>query len=191
MGILDLFRKDEVTGAQILVCALDGSRFADLLKTDSGVYQRFYPSTTSTAFSSISQLIGAIGQKYDVVHLFANINAEGSIVDASGATINGTEFIKKCCETGVKLLWMANNTPADAYINGFSNRGQKINLVMIIDRRGPFFVPFFNNLLAKMSGGEAMPTAWNQLNPQIPNSVHPDAPDAIFSAGRAGLRLMP
>ena len=41
MGILDLFRKDEVRGAKVLVCALD-NRFDDLLKKDSEVYGRYY-----------------------------------------------------------------------------------------------------------------------------------------------------
>jgi hypothetical protein len=34
MGILDLFRKDEVVGAKVLVCAL-ATRFDDLLKVDA------------------------------------------------------------------------------------------------------------------------------------------------------------
>jgi len=42
MGILDFFRKekDEVSGAKVLVCALD-SRFDDLLKEDSAVYGEY------------------------------------------------------------------------------------------------------------------------------------------------------
>lgn len=188
MGILDLFRKDEVTGSKVLVCSLD-ARFADSLKTDSQVYKRFYPATTSTAFSGIAQLTEALGQKYDIVHLLCEVTAEGAIADSGGKSITGTDLIRKCCEANVKLLWIANNNASDAYLKGFNTRGQKINVVMVTDRRGPFFSPFLTNLLAKMSGGEAMPVAWNQLNPQIPSSVHPDAPDAIFVAGRGGVRL--
>ena len=190
MGILDLFRKDEVTGSKVLVCSLEG-RFADWLKMDSGVYKRFYPSTTSTAFASIANLIEALNQKYDIVHVLCGLNASGAITDGNGGSVSGSDLIKKCSEASVKLLWIAANNASDAYIKGFNARGQKINLVMVIDRRGPFFSPFLNNLLAKMSGGEAMPIAWNSLNPQVPSSVHPDAPDAIFFAGRGAVKLLP
>jgi hypothetical protein len=190
MGLFDAFRKDEVTASKALVGSLDAS-FADWLKMDTGVYKRFYPATTSTAFTDLSQLTGAIGQKYDIVHLLCNVTADGAIVDGSGSKISGTDLVKKCVEADVKLLWIASNNPSDAYIKGFNTRGQKINIVMVKDRRGPFFAPFLTNLLAKMSGGESMPNAWNQLNPQVPSSVHPDAPDAIFVAGRGAARLKP
>jgi len=188
MGLFDAFRKDEVTGSKVLVASLD-ARFADWLKMDSGVYKRYYPATTSTAFTDLSQLTGAITQKYDIVHLLCNVTAAGEITDGSGKSVSGTELVKKCVEADVKLLWIACNNASDAYIKGFNTRGQKINVVMVKDRRGPFFAPFLTNLLARMSGGEAMPTAWNQLNPQVPSSVHPDAPEAIFVAGRGGVRL--
>ncbi len=47
MGIFDLFRKDEVLGAKVLVCALD-NRFDDVLKGDSEVYGQYYRATTSS-----------------------------------------------------------------------------------------------------------------------------------------------
>lgn len=184
MGILDLFRKDEVRGSKVLVCSI-GPKFDDALRSDSQVYKRFYPATTSTTFTGIQQLIEALAQKYDIVHLLCDVSPEGAI-----AGVNGTELIKKCCESNIKLLWIASNNSSDAYTKGFNARGQKINLVMVIDRRGPFFSPFLTNLLVKVSSGEAMPAAWNQLCPQVPSSVHPDAPDAIFFAGRGGVRLL-
>ncbi len=190
MGLFDAFRKDEVKGSKVLVGGLD-ARFAEWLKMDTGVYKRFYPTTNSTAFTDLSQLTGAISQKYDIVHLLCNVTADGAVADGSGNSITGSDLVKRCVEADVKLLWIACNNAGDAYIKGFNTRGQKINVVMVIDRRGPFFAPFLTNLLAKMSGGEAMPTAWNQLNPQVPSSVHPDAPDAIFVAGRGAVRLLP
>ena len=184
MGILDLFRRDDITGSKVLVCSLD-PKFDDWLRSDGQVYKRFYPSTTWTTFTSIQQLTGALDQKYDVVHVLCDVSPEGAI-----AGVSGTQLIKKCCESNVKLLWVASNNLPEAYTKGFNARGQKINLVMVIDRRGPFFSPFLTNLLAKVSSGEAMPVAWNQLCPQVPSSVHPDAPEAIFFAGRGRVRLL-
>jgi len=188
MGLLDVFRKDEVVGSKALVCSLD-PRFEDWLKSDIQVYKRFYPSSTTTTFPGIPQLVDALSQQYDIVHLLGKVDADGTIVDGAGHRMMGTEFAQKCCDANVKLVWVASNNQSEAYLKGFNTRGQKINLVMIIDRRGPFFSPFLTNLFTKMSAGEAMPKAWNELCPQVPSSVHPDAPDAIFFAGRGGVRL--
>jgi hypothetical protein len=71
MGILDLFRKDEVVGSKVLVCALD-NRYDDLLRGDSEVYGRYYRTTTTTLFPSIQALLGHLEQKYDIVHLLCD-----------------------------------------------------------------------------------------------------------------------
>jgi len=183
MGFLDFLRKEEVTGSKVLVCSL-GPKFDDSLKSDTQAYKRFYPSTISRTFSTIQELTAALAQKYDIVHLLCDVSPEGAI-----AGVSGTEFIKTCGASDVKLLWIASSNPSDAYINGFNARGQKINLVMTKDRRGPFFSPFLTDLLAKMSSGEGMPAAWNQVCQQGASSVHPDAPEAIFFAGRGGVKL--
>ena len=188
MGLLDVFRKDEVSGSRVLVCGLE-PQTEDWLRSDTLVYKRYYPATTSTTYAGIAQLTAALEQKFDVVHLLCNVAPDGMIADKDGHRMMGTELAQRCCDADVKLLWIASNNASDAYIKGFNARGQKINLVMIIDRRGPFFSPFLTNLLSRMSSGEAMPKVWNELCPQVPSSVHPDAPDAIFVAGRGGVRL--
>lgn len=188
MGLLDAFRKDEVVGAKVLVCGLE-PQTEDWLRSDTLVYKRYYPATTSTTYPGIPQLVDALLQKFDIIHVLCDVGANGMMVDAKGNRMMGTDFVQKCCDANVKLLWIASNNAADAYRAGFNARGQKINLVMIIDRRGPFFAPFLTNLYSRMSSGEAMPKAWNELCPQVPSSVHPDAPDAIFFAGRGGVRL--
>jgi len=79
MGILDLFRKDkdEVHGAKVLVCAVD-NRFDDLLKADSEVYVGYYRATTREVLPSMQALLGRLEQKYDIIHLIADVKtAEG------------------------------------------------------------------------------------------------------------------
>src|SRR5260370_40822689 len=101
MGILDLFRKDkdkdEVHGTKVLVCALD-NRFADLLKDDSEVYGRYYRATTAAVLPSIQALLGRLEEKYDIVHLLCDVTANGTIADADGEEITGTELIQHCCD---------------------------------------------------------------------------------------------
>src|ERR1035441_1388010 len=99
MGILDLFRKgkkDEVQGARVLVCALD-NRFDDLLKGDSEVYGRYYRATTAAVLPSIQALLGRLEEKYDIVHLLCDVTANGTIADADGEEITGTELIHRLC----------------------------------------------------------------------------------------------
>jgi hypothetical protein len=191
MGILDLFRKDkdEVHGAKVLVCALD-NRFDDLLKGDSEIYGRYYRATTVAVLPSIEALIGRMEQKYDIVHLLCDVTPHGTITDADGEEITGTELIQRCCDQNVKLLWSGSDNPPERYINGFGARGKRLNLVMTLKRKGPNFHGFLRKLLSQMADGDTMPVAWNDLCPQIPGSDHPDAPESIFFAGRGGVRLL-
>jgi hypothetical protein len=74
MGILRLFgrKKDEVRGSRVLVCAVD-DRFVDLLKEDSEIYGRYYRATTTAVLPGIQALLGHLEQKFDIVHLVADL----------------------------------------------------------------------------------------------------------------------
>lgn len=192
MGIKNLFRKsshseDEVVGSKVLVCSLD-PKFAELLDADRNSYRRFYPTTTAVTFTSVQELSAAIGKGYDVVHLFCDASPEG--IAAGGATITGTSLIQMCCDSGVKLLWIASENKPDAYIKGFKAGGKPLNLVMTIHREGPKFSLFLEKLLSKMSLGETMPKAWVAIAPQSPNDPRQkESPVCIFAAGRAAVKL--
>jgi len=191
MGILDLFRKtkDEVHGAKVLVCAVD-SRFDDLLKTDSEVYGQYYRATSSPVLPSIQALLGRLEEKFDIVHLIADVTEAGTIRDAGGQEIMGTELIQRCCDHDVKLLWAASDNPPERYINGFGARGKRLNLVMTLKRKGPNFSSFLQKMLSRTANGDTMPVAWNDICPQIPRSHHNDAPESIFFPGRGAVRLL-
>jgi hypothetical protein len=191
MGIFDLFRKnrDEVNGAKVLVCALD-NRFDDLLKGDSEIYGRYYRATTRSILPSVEALLGRLEQKYDIVHLICEVAENGTITDSGGHEITGTELVQRCCYQNVKLLWSAGENLPERYIKGFGARGKRLNLVMTLKRKGPNFSRFLQELLSRMADGETMPVAWNDISPQIPGSVRPDAPESIFFAGRGGARLL-
>ena len=189
MGILDLFRKDEVLGTKVLVCAL-GARFEDLRKGDSEVYLRYYSATTTATLPSIQALRGRLEEGYDIIHMLCDVGASGTIVDANGEEITGTELIQRCCDQNVKLLWAASDNPPERYIRGFGARGKRLNLVMTLNRKGTNFPGFLGRMLSRMSSGETMPVAWNDLCPQVPRLDHPDAPESIFLAGRGGVKLL-
>ena len=114
MGILDVLRKnkDEVHGPRVLVCAIDGG-FDAFLKADADAYGRYYPALSLQVFPSIQALLGCLEEKYDVVHLLADVTETGTIRDASGQEVSGTELIQRCCDQNVKLLWSASDNPAD------------------------------------------------------------------------------
>ena len=169
--------------------ALD-HRFDDLLKSDSEVYGRYYRATTAAVLPSIQALLGRLEHKCDIVHLLCDVTPNGTIKDANGEEITGTELIQLCCDQNVKLLWTGSDNPPERYIKGFGARGKRLNLVMTLKRKGPNFPGFLQKLLSEMAYGETMPVAWNDLCPQIPGSDHLDAPESIFFAGRGGVRLL-
>jgi len=191
LGIRGLFTKSpqklEVHGTKALVCGLY-SKFDELIKADSSVYSQFYPSTTVTPTTGIRELLGTI-RGFDIVHLFADVSPTGIMADTKGNELVGTELIGKCCDSDVKLLWVASDNKPDGYIKGFKV-AKPLNLVMTINRNGPSFSTFLGQLLSRMSSGETMPTAWAALAPQTQHDPRQARlPATIFSAGRGGVKL--
>ena len=192
MAIRNLFSKpgdDEVVGAKILVASLD-PKFAELAKADSNCYSQFYHTPTVLVFESIQELLGTIDKGYDIVHLFCDVSLDGTISDGRGGKILGTAVMQSCCDSDVKLLWVASENKAEGYIKGFKAAGKRLNLVMTVSRNGSRFPPFLEKLLSRMSVGETMPVAWVSISPQSPKDPRQhDSPGCIFSAGRGGVKL--
>jgi hypothetical protein len=188
MALLDFLRKDEVIGSTVLVCGLD-ARFEELADGDSQIYKRFYRATTTRMFNTGSDLVAALQDKYDIIHLFCDVLNDGTLLDSEGGTISGTALLEHSCAAGVKLVWIANGNPSDRYINGFNARGKRVNVVMTLDRNGAKFSEFLDKMLFRMFYGDSMPVAWADLCPQVPGTQHPDAPVCIFWAGRGSVKL--
>jgi hypothetical protein len=192
LAIRELFRRrsqDEVVGTKILVASLD-SKFTELVKTDCICYSQCYPAPSTKVIESTEKLLQIIGSGYDIVHLFCDVLPDGNIVDLHGDKTAGTTLIQRCCDSDVKLLWLASENKPEGYIRGFKAPGKPLNLVLTIDRRGSRFPSFLENLLRKMSAGETMPVAWVSLSPQNTNDLrNQNAPACIFAAGRGGVRL--
>ena len=192
MGVIGWLQKrsqEEVTGTRVLICGL-GQKFATLVKADATVWNRFYPSVTANVASELKDVYACIENRYDVVYLHCDASPDGVVRDQAGFSSTGTQVIEKCANCEVKLLWIASDNPAGAYISGFRATGKRLNLVMNI-RRKDKFSESLEKLLSLMSRGERMPVAWNSLWPQIPGVEHEDAPDGISFAGRGGVVLLP
>lgn len=188
MGIFDVFRKEEVAGSKVLVCRL-GTQFDEPSDSDLRVYKRFYPTASSARFTSVAELRGAVGHKYDVLHLFCDVGADGAIADASGERITGTELLKGAADAGVKLFWIGNDNSREAYDAGFKTKGLKINVVLTLRRLGSNTSLFLDSLLAKMAAGETFSKAWSVASQPEGKSVQPDVPHTISSLGRGGVVL--
>ena len=195
MGIFDAFRKDEVVGSKVLVCQLGTgqgtgvqSKFDEQVKSDLRVYKRFYPAAASATFTSVAELRGAAGHGYDILHLFCDVGDGGVITDASGDRITGAELLAAAVDAGVKLLWIGNDNPQEAYDAGFKTKGLKINVVLTLRRLGSNTSLFLDNLLTKMAAGETLSKAWNAAQPEG-KSVQPDVPHTISWLGRGAVVL--
>jgi hypothetical protein len=89
----------------------------------------------------------------------------------------------------VKLLWIGNDNPQEAYDAGFKTKGLKINVVLTLRRLGLNTSLFLDNLLAKMQSGETLSKAWGIASQPEGKSVQPDVPHTISSLGRSGVIL--
>lgn len=191
MALIDLFGlrlPGEVTDTKVLAGSL-GSKFAELLEADSKIYSSFYRATATKKFSTVGELVDAIGQGYGVVHLFCDVSPDGIVSSTRGSTITGASLIEKCCRADVQLLWVASENKPEGYIKGFKTGGNRINLVMTISRNGASFSAFLKKLLSKLSSGETMPMAWAKLAPQGPGPWQQELPGCIFAPGLPNVRL--
>ena len=191
MGLLDAFRKDEVVGAKVLVCAL-GAAHEELRKNDERIYKRFYPKTTSFVSTTNAEFQGVLKPgSYDIVHLLCDVDAQGSIADVAGSRMSGADLLQSCVDSGVKMLWLASDNFADPYNAGFKTKGLKLNVVLTERRLGPNFNLFLDNLLTRMTGGESFAKAWSVVSKPEGKSVQPDVPHTITSSGRGSVILRP
>jgi hypothetical protein len=179
--------RTKVVGAKILIAGLD-RKFAEWLNADSTCYSQFYPPPSVIVFEDIRALMETIAKGYDVMHLFCDVSPDGSIVDGRGFRTAGAILVQTCCDSDVKLLWVASGNKPEGYIKGF--KAARLNLVMTIDRKGSRSAPFLEKLLSKLSAGETMPVAWASISPQSPNDPRQqDCPACICAAGRGGVKL--
>ena len=190
MGLLDAFRKDEVVGTKVLVCAL-GADFEELRKNDERIYKRFYPATTSLTVNTVTELEQVVRQRPDMLHLFCAVDSKGAIEDAAGSRISGAALLQACVDGGVKLLWIASDNPADSYKAGFSPKGMKLNVVLTERRLGPNCSLFIDSLLTKTAAGEQFSKAWSVVSNPVGKSVQPDVPHTVVSLGRGAVVLRP
>jgi hypothetical protein len=188
MGLFDAFRKEEVTGTKVLVGQL-GTKFDEHVKSDLRVYKRFYPAASGATFTTVAEVRGAVGHKYDVLHLFCDVGSGGVITDPSGDRITGTELLKAAVDAGVKLLWIANDNPQEAYDAGFKTKGVKMNVVLTLRRLGSNTSLFLDSLLTKMAAGETLSKAWSVASSPEGKSVQPDIPHTVSSLGRGSVVL--
>lgn len=178
----------ESNGASVLVCSLDPCPTV-LLQGDAGAYSRYYKHVDILVFQRISALLRAIELRYDMVHLFCPLAPGGRLVDAD-STLFGSDLIARCCESGVKLLWVANENNADDYVSGFRAAGRRVNVVMTVDRNGANFDGFLEDLLCRVSQGDTLPSAWTAVVPQAAGEWQKGAPSCIFFAGLPDAKLL-
>jgi hypothetical protein len=111
----------------------------------------------------------------DVLMLYGRLDGTGKIV---GSGLGLRDFIER---SGAKLLIVAAENDANAYIASAAGKTPRANLVMTIERKGAAFPRFLRRLFARMLSGETMEEAWVALAPQVEGATH-DAPSTIFSA---------
>lgn len=188
MSLLGLFRKrtQDVHFTRVLVCSL-GDASSDELNRDFAAYRKFLQSVVLQHFDGAQELLKALGNGYDIVHLLTAVSPDGRI---GASDITGTELIERAAQCGTKLLWIGSSNDAQGYIKGFKPNGNRLNLVMTIDRRENRHSEFIERLLGEMQSGSSMPVAWNKIAPQIPGKQHLDTPDAIFSSGLGQIRFV-
>ena len=188
MSIFNFLRRrtEDIHFTRVLVCSLGPVSDHDLI-SDFDVYKQHFDSVVLHRFEDFNALIQSFSDKYDIVHVHVNIDSAGYL---GGTEISGTELIESAARCKIKLLWFGSSNDPQVYIKGFKANGNKLNLVMTIDRGEHRFSNFLEKLLHEMKSGSSMPVAWNKIAPQIPGKLHPDTPETIFYSGLGQIRFL-
>lgn len=161
------------------------SRFESAANSDFACYSKYYAFTKIEKLNGAADLCSILEGLFDIVHLLAEIAADGQIVEGQGRQSDAAAMLEKSLDRRVALMWIAGESVADHYLKGFrSIQGKPLNLILTLNRKGDAFSQFLESLLSKLATGEKIASAWVAVAPQ--NSGDPRnaaAPECIFVAG--------
>ena len=113
-------------------------------------------SASASLFTHVEFGAGYPIPSCDVLFIYANVGADGSIGLGPGVTIRHLAE-----SAGAVIVVLASNNPADSIVTASRLPGpKKANLVWTIDRKGESFGCFFKELFMRMHSGQSMPMAW-------------------------------
>ena len=116
--------------------------------------------------------------------LYCRVGPDGGL---PGLTMRIRDFIKA---SGALVAVIASPNDGAHYKDALKpDNGWPANVVLVLDRRGPAFVSFFQKLFQAMKEGTSMLMAWVQLAPQMPGHEHLDCPVSFMQAGAGHLTL--
>jgi hypothetical protein len=109
----------------------------------------------------------AAAPRCDVLFLYCELDATGKII---GQPLSVMDVIREC---GAQIAVVGPGVrPEIVSSSGFqkslaSSSSLRTNLVIVTDRKGAAFGPFFKSLFQDMWAGVPMPMAWVKLAPQV------------------------
>jgi hypothetical protein len=116
-------------------------------------------------------------QGCDVLFIYCNLRPEA---DASDPIASPRNLIKAA--RAYIAVFASENDPK-AYVERMGKRTDwGANIVVVLNRNGDKFAPFFQHLFTAMFEGQSMPMAWVQLAPQGPSPRQDENPGSIFAA---------
>jgi hypothetical protein len=103
-----------------LVASLTDS-FAAEMEADADVYRRHYRTVEARVFRDAAALVEAV-RGIDLLHLFGAIDAQGQLNTALGERFTATTLLDACVSSNVKVVIIASENDADAYVRGVPAR---------------------------------------------------------------------
>jgi hypothetical protein len=165
-----LFSKNRVpilSSPKVGILNLGGEQTKEIVESDANFLRSLFAEV---------QVVDLAALTCDVLFLYAELTADGAVL---GSARGLREIIR---DSGAKVVIVASGNPSGHYIRAGKQKPYgRANLVMTLDRRGEAFGRFFLTLFSKMKRGASMPSAWVELNPQVPGREQSDCPSTIFA----------
>ena len=126
--------KNSVKSSQILLCLIGDAADNTDLQHDKIIYQDYQNMTEYHAATGTDLLAFVSGKTYDLVHILASVQADGTV-----GGVPGIRLLASLSEAGAKLVLFAHANPMDHYIAAFPQKERKgfvePALVLTFDRK--------------------------------------------------------
>jgi hypothetical protein len=180
-------------GTRVLVCSLGAETAEGFEDEDAKVYAAYYRHVEVAKGQRPDDFVASVaGARYDIVHLFCELDEGGDLRGGEGAKLEAGAFFDACRAADVKLLFIAGENRNEGYINMARRqpKGVALDVVRTIGRNGESFTSFLGELLGRMSAGKTLPQAWVDIAPQSESAQqHKQLPATYCSVGRAAVLL--
>jgi hypothetical protein len=159
-------RKVRVNGTRILVAVLgDSKELISEAETDAAKYAVYYKHLEQRKSLNAQEFLVLLStENFDIVHLHGQFDKRAIIKDSTGFSLRLSDIKRACDYADVKLLWLSSANKPE-WLKGNEVLDKPSFAIALTGSRGNAFPKFLSSILSRLSRGDNLNNAWEQVLP--------------------------